>query len=128
MNVNVEGGQVYVLWVSFVVFNLNNGEFAAYGGYTTINSNDTQTTDLMKGFSDPQNAIYGINAMMSDQNKKGISLEMSMDSSFLLSYASKMGSFMVSYIFIGYPADFTCQACKGLLHNYYFNGSCLSQC
>lgn len=74
VNVNVEGGQMDALWVSFVVFNLNNGEFTAYGGYTTINNNDSQSTDLMKGFSDPQNAIYGINAMRTDQNRNGISL------------------------------------------------------
>jgi hypothetical protein len=53
---------------------------------------------------------------------------MEMDSSFLLSYTSKMGSFVTTYIFIGYPANFTCLPCKGLAQNYYFNGNCLKQC
>jgi hypothetical protein len=51
-----------------------------------------------------------------------------MDSSFLLSYTSKMGSFVGSYIFIGYPANFTCLPCRTLMQNHYFNGNCLSQC
>lgn len=53
---------------------------------------------------------------------------MNMELNFLLSYTSKIGSFVASYIFIGYPANFTCLTCKGLMRNYYFNGDCVSQC
>jgi hypothetical protein len=130
VNVNVQAGEVNVLWISFIVFNLNNGQFAAYGGYTSIASNQTQTVDLLKGFSAGQNAFYGFSAFQPDisLNYVAIKGQASIDSNFLLSYTSMAGSFVVSYLFIGFPGNFTCLACQSISQNYYLNGNCVSRC
>ena len=38
VNINVQADQIDELSISFLVFNLNNEEFAAYGGYISIGS------------------------------------------------------------------------------------------
>lgn len=67
MNVQTQAGQLNTVWLSFIVFNLNNVEFAAYGGYVSIVSGSSQTVDLIKGFSAVQNVFFGINALQLDQ-------------------------------------------------------------
>jgi hypothetical protein len=128
INMNLQAGEVDVVWVSFVIFNLGNGEFAAYGAYTTISSNSSQTVDLLNSFSAPQNMFYGISAVQVDPTFTGLSVQMAIDDNFLLSYTSQMGSFMASYLFVGYPATFTCLACKSSSMSYFLSGSCVSGC
>lgn len=119
---------VDVVWVSFIVFNLYNGEFAAYGDYANIASNSAETIDLLKGFSSVQNVLYGVNALQADESLSGLNVQMAVDSNFLLSYTSKMGSFVATYLFVGFPANFVCNGCKTSDMNYFLNGSCVNSC
>lgn len=66
-------GEVQIIWVSFVVFNLNNGQFSAYGGFTVIDNNVSDRIDLLKGFSATQAAFYGINTLQSNTQSNTLS-------------------------------------------------------
>jgi hypothetical protein len=112
VNMDVQADQIDAISLSFIVFNLNNGEFAAYGGYVSIGSGESQTIDLLRGFSASQNVFHGINALQTDQIFLGLNVQTFLDSNFLFSYASAMGSFVSTYIFIGYPGNFTCHSCR----------------
>lgn len=81
--------------------------------------------DLIKGFSVVQNAIYGVNAVQWDPISNLASTSLSIDSNFLLTYSVPSGSFVLSYIFIGYPSNQTCSACSS---RYYSDGQCVSKC
>jgi hypothetical protein len=111
VNADVQADRIDVIWVSFIVFNMNNGVFSAYGGYQTISSNTTDIVDLIQSFSTPQNVFYGINSLKADLFK-GLNIMLNLDDNFLLNYTSLAGSFVTSYLFIGYHANYTCYSCK----------------
>lgn len=80
---------------------------------------------MIKGFSAVQNAIYGINAVQWDPISNLASTSLNIDSNFLLTFTVPSGSFVLSYIFIGYPSNQTCSACPS---RYYSDGQCVSRC
>lgn len=89
-----------------------------------VNSNVSDTVDLLKGFSAVQNLFYGINTLHAQSNSLAISTEI--DSNFLLKYSSSSGNFILTYLFIGYHSNLTCARCQG--NSYYLDGMCVSQC
>lgn len=73
-----------------------------------------------------ENSFFGLSGLNTIPTS-GFLFSSQISSNFMLDYKASQGSYIVSYLFIGYPSRYTCSRCLNA-ENIFNKGLCVSFC